>query len=66
MAKSNKPIRQRKNKKIQGSGLWDTIKRKIENFIIKYNPLSMGIKHALKDSPTQSKLYNTFENKLTN
>ena len=51
---------------ISGGGLWDDMVKKVQNFIIKYNPLSLGIKSMLGDKPKLKGMYDSFENKVTN
>ena len=51
---------------ISGSGLWDDMVKKVQNFILKYNPVSLGIKSMLSDKPKLKGMYDSFENKMTN
>jgi len=35
---------------IEGGGLWDNLKNKIGDFLLKYNPLSLAIKHSIENA----------------
>lgn len=55
-----------KNKKhaiVKGGGLWDDMVNKVGMFLLKYNPLTLGVKHAIAQGQANrlanaSKMYN--------